>query len=298
LSDRDVAWLANLPWEYLCEQGDYLGLPDVLTSTITIGRVLEAQRAPDTVPLTPPLRILVAVASPRGAPRLDFEAECKKIEAALEPGSPFEITFERGIFELCRNRLEETNFHVFHFIGHGEYDDLTGRGSLLFETSSGGQDLVDSDLFANLFRGVTPPRLIVLNACETARSAPAGELDAFAGLASALVRRGIYAVVAMQFPISDKSAIAFAGGFYKALGDGAPIDLAVANGRLKISYQERSRAPEWGSPALFMRASDGRLFVPKKPPAEAGEKKEPPGSVITAGRDVLIAERIVVKNYN
>src|SRR5204862_3225194 len=71
--------------------------------------------------------------------------------------------------------------------------------------------------------------------------------------------RDIPAVVAMQFEISDAAAIVFASGFYQSIASGAPVDASLAAARLLI-LAERSDDIEWGTPVLFMRVPDGRIF--------------------------------------
>ncbi|MCG8423634.1 MAG: CHAT domain-containing protein [Proteobacteria bacterium] len=66
------------------------------------------------------------------------------------------------------------------------------------------------------------------------------------------------AVIAMQFEITDKAALAFADELYPALVDGLPVDAAVAEARTAI-YTLPSDI-EWGTPVLYMRAADGVLF--------------------------------------
>ena len=65
------------------------------------------------------------------------------------------------------------------------------------------------------------------------------------------------AVVAMQFPISDKAAIAFSETFYQRIAKGDPVDVAMAEGRKKLWHLE-----EWATPVLFLRSKDGVLFEP------------------------------------
>jgi hypothetical protein len=98
-------------------------------------------------------------------------------------------------------------------------------------------------------------RLAVLNACEGART---NREDPFAGVAASLVRNEIPSVVAMQFEITDEAAILFAGGLYAALARGSPVDAALASARKAIwaDYNDI----EWGTPVLFMRVPDGRIF--------------------------------------
>ena len=54
----------------------------------------------------------------------------------------------------------------------------------------------------------------MLNSCSSGQG---GATDLFSGTAAALVRSGISAVTATQFPISDRAAVAFPYGFYTAL---------------------------------------------------------------------------------
>ena len=82
--------------------------------------------------------------------------------------------------------------------------------------------------------------------------------DPFAGLATSIVQRGIPAVIAMQFAITDAAAIVFAEGFYEALAAGYPVDAALGAARMAILTDEND--VEWATPVLFMRVPDGRIF--------------------------------------
>jgi hypothetical protein len=149
-------------------------------------------------------------------------------------------------------------------MGHGDFDPATGRGALLLEDRNGGPHLVSGeDLGVYLKDELRTLRLVFLNACKTATSSARTGFDPYAGIATALVQAGVPAVVAMQFPISDEAAIAFAETFYQCVAQGAPVDAAVAEGRKVLWGGERS---EWATPVLFLRSSDGQLFGA---PAEA-----------------------------
>jgi tetratricopeptide (TPR) repeat protein len=69
---------------------------------------------------------------------------------------------------------------------------------------------------------------------------------------------GIPAVVGMQLPVSDPAAVAFSSQFYAALAEGLPVDAAVTEGR-KAVFALRREA-EWGTPVLYLCASDAQLF--------------------------------------
>ncbi|MGC9359640.1 MAG: CHAT domain-containing protein, partial [Anaerolineae bacterium] len=94
--------------------------------------------------------------------------------------------------------------------------------------------------------------LVVLNACDTAN----GD---WAGLAPALVRAEVPAVVAMQWPVEDRAAIRFARLFYRALAMGRTVDECVAEGRIGASAASAD-PNDWAAPVLFLRSNSGRLW--------------------------------------
>ena len=100
-------------------------------------------------------------------------------------------------------------------------------------------------------------RVAVLGACESGRH---DGISAWAGVAPALVARGVGAVVAMQYEVLDRDAIAFSEMFYVALAAGQSIDEAVAAGRQAMLGRANKDGVEWGVPVLYMRATDGILF--------------------------------------
>jgi formylglycine-generating enzyme required for sulfatase activity len=93
------------------------------------------------------------------------------------------------------------------------------------------------------------------------------------------------AVVAMQFEISDRAAIAFAADFYRVLAESGAVDEAVCEARQAVFCLPNEI--EWGTPVLFLHAPDGMLFelpVEKKPqpdvqPPAGGQTVEIQGDV-------------------
>jgi hypothetical protein len=86
---------------------------------------------------------------------------------------------------------------------------------------------------------------------------PASDEILFNGLAPALIRAGIPAVVANQAPIKVTNATAFMEGFYSALARLEDVPDAVNKGRGRINDHE------WYLPTLYLRDKDenGRLFT-------------------------------------
>ena len=265
-----LSWVPVLPWELIFrpETAEFLG-SDVESPIV---RYLEVPRSAALPTYQGPLRILAALASPRGPSPLNLEEERRRLEKALG-GRPDEIDLdflEPATLDGLRTKLRSRLFHVLHFMGHGEWNPQTGEGSLLFETATGYRDLVGGSLLADSIKGPSMPVLVVLNACNTARSSEVEGASPFGSVAAALVRKGVPTVVAMQFPVSDSAAIPFASELYTRIAAGDPVDTAVTEGRLAIRAAVRD-SMEWATPVLFMRIPDGRLFEkrtkePQAPP--------------------------------
>ena len=217
---------------------------------------------PAPLRIWPPLRILGVVSSPRGLPALDVEKERDQLARALAR------PVGRGLAELhwapsatwadLQDLLLDREWHVLHFIGHGDFDPDRDEGVLALTREDGRADLVAAHRLVDLLRQARPmPRLVVLNSCS---GAAAGTSDLFSGTAAALVRGGVSAVAAMQYEISDPAAVAFARGFYAAIARGRGVDDAVSSGRVAILGLS-DRTLEWVTPVLYLRGHDTRLFT-------------------------------------
>jgi hypothetical protein len=260
VADPLLAPLAELPWECLfsLEQGGFLGLQRQTP-------ILRHVRLPLPVGQTPaaqPLRILIVSSQPGTMAELSLAEESQKIAAALSSLPGIEtLALKNPSVEHLRDVLLERDFHVLHFMGHGGFDPESGQGVLYFTDDDGAPVQVSGTLLASHLAGLHALRLVFLNACETARTSARAP---FAGVATALLRSGLTAVIAMQRPIQDAAALEFSRAVYRRLAVGDPIDAAVTEGRLAIA-RGRGAMLEWGTPVLFLRAEDGRLFSPTSP---------------------------------
>ena len=68
------------------------------------------------------------------------------------------------------------------------------------------------------------------------------------------------AVLSMQYPIPDESAIEFSRTFYTSFVKHFQVDRAVAEARRNLLISLESGRIDWGIPILFMRESDGIIF--------------------------------------
>ena len=285
----DTPELAGLPWEAMYDQvaGVYVCRQDQLVRHVSVATV----PAPQLV--EPPLRILGVVSSPRGLPALDVEKEQDLLGRALaRPTS-------QGLAELhwapsatwadLQDLLLDGEWHVLHFIGHGDFHGRWDEGVIALARKDGRADVVAAHRLVDLLRQARPmPRLVVLNSCSGATT---GTSDLFSGTAAALVRGGVSAVVAMQYEISDEAATAFARGFYAAIARGRGVDDAVSSGRIAIlGISERTL--EWVTPVLYLRGHDSRLFALAELAAGDGrENKVNQGGTGAAGQAEATPQR-------
>ena len=234
-------------------------------------RYLDLPDPPRPLSVDGPLRLLVMISSPSDCPPLDVEQEWSLLTGALaEQQAGGQVIIERlaaNMTEL-RRRLRRGEFHVFHFVGHGRYRSDWGNGVLIMEDRNGRSHEVPGDELGSLLSEYDQTRLAVLNACEGARSDDAS--DPFAGMAQSLIQQGLPAVVAMQFEITDDAAITFAREFYGAIADRYPLEAALAEARGAI--RDEGNLTEWGTPVLYSRAPDGRLFGVTGPAREEAER--------------------------
>lgn len=253
----EVPELADLPWEYLYNAALNRFLS--LSAGTPIVRYLELPERVQPLHVELPIRVLVMVSSPNDYPPLDVEAEWSRLKDALNDlEAQGRVILERlpnATLQALQRRLRRESCHVFHFIGHGGFSEEASDGLLVLEGNAGRADPVSSQYLGALLHDHRPLRVAVLNACEGARG---GRTDPFAGTAQSLVQQGIPAVIAMQFEITDEAAVIFAHELYLSIADGCAVDTALAEARKALFSQVTE--PEWGTPVLYMRASDGRIF--------------------------------------
>jgi hypothetical protein len=266
--------LADLPWEFLYNPSVNRFL--ALSVQTPLVRYMELPEVIQPVAITPPIRVLVMISSPSDYPTLDVEAEWKRLNESLADliatGTIAVERLDDATLSALQRRLRRSQYHIFHFIGHGEFDQTLQEGVLLLERDNRRGHRVGSQYLGMLLHDHDSLRLAMLNACEGARSS---RQDPFAGSAQSLVQQGIPAVIAMQFEIADDVANTFAHEFYGALADGLPIDAAVTEARKAIFAGGHEIA--WATPVLYLRAPDGRIFdvTPAEKTATGGKAAAP-----------------------
>ncbi|GGX88568.1 CHAT domain-containing WD40 repeat protein [Streptomyces hiroshimensis] len=275
-----TARLAQLPWEFLYDEGagEYLALEHPV---VREPRLLTQERP---LAVTVPLRVLGMVALPSDRPRLSAAQERRQLEDALLgllADGVVELSWVPGeSWRDLKRASEAVQPHVLHFIGHGGVDPATGKGTLSFAREETGEhsDVGASDV-SLLFQDCHALRLVVLNACRTGY---ADSLDPFSSVAASLLRKGVPAVTAMQFPVSDRAAVEFSRTFYAEIAGNQPVHHGVTAARRAMRI-ELEGSLEWGTPVLYLRSESGRIFDIARPAAlsttsRSAEPREPGGA--------------------
>ena len=249
--------IAGLPWEFLHDGNDFL----TMSRSTPIVRYPRQTTQRRRLELRLPIRMLVMIANPVDLPPLNVTEEREILERAtakLRSGGVIELDFlEDATLQNLQRKLREKEYHIFHYVGHSGYDDSTGIGWLSLEDRIGekSHEPVEAEFLARELSEENSIRLVVLNSCHGARQ---NELNPAGGIASSLVARGIPAVVANQFQVSNEAAAIFAEEFYTSITESLPVDEATSEGRRAVAGALNNT--EWATPVLYLRAVDGKLF--------------------------------------
>jgi outer membrane protein assembly factor BamD (BamD/ComL family) len=288
----DVPAFHDLPWEYLYNPqiDQFLAL----SRDTPIVRYIELPYKTEALPLKPPLKILVMISSPQEYPPLDVEEEWQRLNRALQPlidrGQVSLMRLERPTLRALQGYLRREHPHIVHFIGHGKYSEREQDGMILLEDDKHRGVPTNGQQLGAILHDEHNLRLVVLNACEGARTSAE---DPYTGVAQTLVRQGLPAVLAMQFEIFEDAAVTLAQEFYGAIADGYPVDAALSEARKAIFASNND--VEWGTPVLFMRIPSGVLFRPQKASRLSAGKplgeRTAPEAAISAAELKAAAER-------
>jgi hypothetical protein len=203
---------------------------------------IEAQLAEIEYPIQQVLEqrvisILFLSADPTDAARLRLGEELREIQEKLQ------LAKLRDRFALYQRMsvrpadisqaLLDVQPQIVHFSGHG-----TRAGELYFENQVGEAHSIQPEALAALFEMfVDQVNCVLLNACYS-------EIQAEA------IAKHIGYVIGMNQAIGDKAAIAFAIGFYQALGADRTIEEAYKLGCVQIRLQG---IPEHLTPVLIKK---------------------------------------------
>lgn len=167
------------------------------------------------------LKVLYLTANPGLDLRTD--AEVRQVQQALR-GAKYRDLVEvqqrpAATFQDLLDGLNDVRPHIIHFSGHA------GGQAVQFETGHVDHttgEMVGFELLVDAFAATDhPPKLLVLNACDTLQGAE-------------LILPAVPVVVAMSDNVLDAAAILFAAQFYAAIASGQSVGAALKQGKVKV----------------------------------------------------------------
>jgi CHAT domain len=280
----EVGDLAALPWEY-AHVPRTTGEPQVsdfltLRAGVSLVRHQVTGAPLATVTDKEGLRVVLAIAEPEDLDSLELSHDRKAVEDALTlvngETNSVQLQIVRPATRTSLARALD-GADVLHFAGHGGFgvtgfaDDGSERteGWIVLEDDEGKSDPLPGAELALMLAGAGT-RLVVLGACQSAARDVHGP---WSGVAPALIRNDLPAVVAMQFKVLDANASRFMAPFYAGVLGGRPVDEAVWDGRRAIVLAGGVAERDWAVPVLYLRTADAVLFrAPEEGTVGAGAR--------------------------
>lgn len=264
--------LIGIPWELMVN--DIHEIPFALTTETLLVRKLDIGNSPKLKEAKGILRVLIMVSNPANTSPLNIKEELARINAAtkiLQDAGRIIVDLVEPSLSALEQKLRHQNnsdesYHIFHFIGHGRFDQKYRNGVIFLEDEQKKPDPIDGDTLGMILYN-QKIQLVILNTCQGGRTSLT---DPFVGVGQSLLIKGVPAVIAMQFKITDPAAICFAGAFYDALTKGEILEVALGKARLAIYAHPLPL--EWATPVLYTRVDDIKLIQNIEPEPERLDK--------------------------
>lgn len=270
--DTEAELLWQVPWEYLHDSEEFLGL----SGNAHVVRTPKGAGSLRVSAIPQPLKILVVVSNPSGEGEFDSERALAAIQEALDYSRRMgwvELDYlEEATFAHFQSRLAAFQPHVVHYIGHGgknphdaaaiqpPYSGKPGETYLAFANDDGEVAPLYGKALKRLLADTPSVQLLVLSGCMTGQTAFS---DALAGAGTALLREKLPALVVMQYSILVDTAIQFAKVFYEAIGRGESLSRGLTHVRQVLAQSRGEHRADWGIPALYLRSPELQLVDPR-----------------------------------
>jgi len=186
------------------------------------------------------IRILFLSANPADTSKLQLDTEFVEIQKLLQESPEYDKFDLKVDTNITPNKLHQAiqkyRPNIFHFSGHGfgtgELKDGTRSvekppvlSGLIIEDEKGNRKILSQSALDGLFELIAQEaevQVVILNACYSAEQA-------------STIKKYVKNVIGMTDSIGDKSAIAFATGFYRALANGKNIEMSFKYGKNAIA---------------------------------------------------------------
>ncbi|HST47533.1 CHAT domain-containing protein [Jatrophihabitans sp.] len=266
-AEGPFAALSAIPWEYLYrpERAGRRGAYLAAEKGLILSRYIPTEEGQQPFPPLEHLNVLVVISMPAD-PRLgpvDYQDVLDEITRTSD-GLGFTLTVLRQPTIASLNEAMNVAGrpqHLVHFMGHGRFDAASSEAAVALTDPDDGLRWVDDRTFSELLtRNGAAPRAVVLHSCE---GGVADYSASFAGMAPQLVRNGTQSVIAMQYPVTNETAILFSTCLYDQLARGADLDTAAQEARWKILRFSDPADPRLvGVPVVYLQNEHALLDRP------------------------------------
>ena len=147
------SFLLSIPWEFIYDGINFLSA----FSNVSLSRTIKDSNTGEEIIIKGQINMLVVVSNPDDLlenDRLKIELEERNISYAVSRfSSNIKIDFEeKASLRNIQNCLDNNQYHILHYIGHGTFSEDSDRGYLLLEDDHGNSKVVNNTTIADLFR--------------------------------------------------------------------------------------------------------------------------------------------------
>ncbi len=155
-------------------------------------------------------------------------------------------------FSHVASLLENDDFHLIHYAGHGRYDDQAAERSGLYFRDGDHLRIMQADMLKSYLQDKST-QLVYLSCCLGARTETrVGEGD-FLGVMDAIVQADVPSVLGYRWVVGDQDAKDFALDFYDSLFVTLSLEDAVLKARNSIVRAKGHQDETWASPVLVLQ---------------------------------------------
>lgn len=256
----------GVPLDLMREGAEYFCLQQILTREID-----RAGLAQPAVPFSQflqelavegrSLRVLLAAANSDGKiPGVDQEVSILEAEIGSDLarlGVACEITAlksSEATYARLKAELRDGRYHLFHYAGHGRYDDDVPQASgLVLSDGDGFRALTANDLS---FLAGSELQLVNLSCCLGAVNKSEPSSDDFCGIFHGLVTAGVPTVLGFRWIVPDRTTLEFATTFYSHLWRTLCPGEATLEARREAATGVWGRDDHtWAAPMLLMQGA-------------------------------------------
>jgi CHAT domain-containing protein len=205
------------------------------------------------------LRILI-VASNTDPPITGVDQEAQHLAEFLERQRYVNVRVnliptEEATITRVRRVLRDCQVHIFHYAGHGLYDELSPEKSALFfwskKNRKGSVESLSAAMLKRLLQD-SEVRFAYFSSCLGSATGSESQLmdDDFLGIADAVVQAGVPSTLGFRWPVSDVGAPKLAEAFYRSLLRQGSPEIALWEARRELAGLNRDD-PTWLSPILI-----------------------------------------------